>query len=158
MKQEGVDRAIRVPLSEIIRAANTLADPDYASAFQVRVGTQSLTPGRWARITLEEAPRALRWFVLCGWRVILGLRLGHRGSPDHVLGWKIQSTAPDWLALEACSALITAHKVLRVEGRNLTAATFVRFERRWSRAIWAIVAPVHHRTESLLLRIAVARR
>lgn len=103
------------------------------------------------------ADRVLRWFVVLGWKAVLGLRLGPRGSAGHVLGWRIQATAANSITLEARSALMTAHKVVQVNDSRVTVATAIRYDRRSARTVWAVVAPVHHRTEPLLLARAAAR-
>ena len=46
------------------------------------------------REVLEGAPRPVRWFVLFGWRVGLGLRPRAVASPTHVLGWRVVSRTP----------------------------------------------------------------
>lgn len=81
-------RASRVEVGDVLRANDTLADPDYSAGFEVSLGAQERPPEQWARITFEDAPLALRWFVVLGWKTILGLRLGPLRSPDHVLGWE----------------------------------------------------------------------
>lgn len=148
--------AHRVDVADGVRAANTLADPDYASAFQVST-IDDRSPEQWARRIFEDAPRLLRWFIVVGWKVALGLQLGPRASPDHVLGWKITTATPDGITLEVRSRLVTAAKVLQVESGRVTATTFVQYERWPGRIIWAVIAPVHHRTEPLLLTLAARR-
>lgn len=150
-----VGHARRVDVTDDMRAASTVADSDYASAFQVAVSTiDARSPEQWARTAFEDAPRLLRSIIVIGWRVALGLRLGPRASPDHVLGWKIVSSTPDAITLEVGSRLVTAVKVLQVGAGRATAATFVRYERWPGRIVWRVIAPVHHRTEPLLLTLA----
>jgi hypothetical protein len=137
---------------EVTEEIDTLAAPDYASAFEVAiVGADARSAEQWVRATFEGAPRALRRFVVVGWKYGLGFRLGPSSSPAHVLGWKIVTNTPDSIILELRSALMTAHKVLRVESSRILTTTFVRYERRTARALWSLVAPVHHRTEPYLL-------
>lgn len=137
---------------EVTEENGALANPDYASAFAVTTaGGDARSPEQWIRDAFEGAPRAVRAFVLVGWRLFLGLQLGPPRSPAHVLGWKIASTAPDSIALEVRSALVAARKVLRVESSRVVMTTFVRYERRAGRAIWSALAPIHHRTEPYLL-------
>jgi len=153
-----LSRVSRVEIGEVVRTADTLAEPDYGAAFEVTVvGAQARSAEEWAQVTFEDAPPALRWLVVLGWKTILGLRLGPRRSPDHVLGWRIQSKDPDRIVLEVSSALLTAHKVVWVDASRLTVATFIRYDRRWARVVWSAVAPVHHRTEPLLLTYAASR-
>ncbi len=56
--------------------------PDYRDAFEVPTDrTDTRTPEQWARAVFESAPRKSRWFLLLGWRGVLGLRLGPRPYP-----------------------------------------------------------------------------
>jgi len=159
VRQGKLSRASRVEVGEVLRTADTLADPDYATAFEVTVvGAQARSAEEWARVIFEDAPPALRWFVVLGWKTILGLRLGSARSPDHVLGWKIQSKETETVVLEVCSALMTANKVVWVDASRLTVATFIRYDWRWGRAVWSAVAPVHHRTDPLLMTYAASRK
>ncbi len=144
-------------VSEEVRAAGTVVDADYASAFAIGVGSQARSSEEWARIVFEDAPMLVRWLVVLGWKAILRLRLGPRGSPEYVLGWKIHSIGCRCITLMVRSPLITAAKVVQVDDSRLVVATFVRFERRLARAVWSAVAPVHHRIEPLLLSLARSR-
>jgi hypothetical protein len=147
-------RAYRV---EVTEANGALANSDYASAFAVRVaGGDARSPEQWIRDAFEDAPRAVRSFVVIGWRYFLGLQLGPRRSPAHVLGWKIARNAPDSIVIEVRSALVSARKVLRLESSRAVMTTFVHYEQRAGRAIWSALAPVHHRTEPYLLGRAAA--
>lgn len=140
-----------------MRVADNLDAPDYVTAFAVGNSERERSPEQWARLIFENADRVLRWFVVLGWKTVLGLKLGPRGSAEHVLGWRIHTTLANSITLEARSALMTAHKVVQVDDSRVTVATLVRYDRRWARAVWAVVAPVHHRTEPLLLARAAAR-
>jgi hypothetical protein len=109
------------------------------------------SPEQWVRATFEGAPTAIKWLVVVGWRYVLGLRLGSRGSTGHVAGWKIMASTPDTITLEVRSVLVTAQKLLRVEGAEVQMTTFVQYQRGAGRAVWSAIAPVHHRTEPYLL-------
>jgi hypothetical protein len=137
-----------------------LANPDYASAFAVATaGGDARSAEQWIRDAFEDAPRAVRSFVVIGWRYLLGLQLGPPRSPAHVLGWKIVASSPDSIVLEVRSALVSARKVLRVESSRVVTTTFVRYEQRAGRAVWSALAPAHHRTEPYLLgRAAINQR
>ena len=128
---------------------------DYTSSFAVDVPhAHANTPEHWARTTLEGAPRALRWFVLLGWRVVLRLRLAPRGAAGSIMGWRISATTPDTITLEVGSSLVTAHKLLTVEESRVVMTTYVRYERTLGRVLWAVIVPIHHRIEPLLLTLA----
>jgi hypothetical protein len=144
-----VAAAHRIPVTE---DDNDIGPYSYATSFQVTgIGQSGRSPERWARAAFEEAPQAMRWFVLCGWVHVLRFRLGSRQSSAHVLGWRIVSDSTDRMVLEVHSPLATAKKVVRVEPSSVTMTTFVHYERPLGRAIWASVMPVHHRTEPYLL-------
>ncbi|MFF1924035.1 DUF2867 domain-containing protein [Streptomyces sp. NPDC058221] len=122
-----------------------LVGAGYASAFELTsplAGTR--TPEEWARAAFEDAPAPLRVVLVLGWRLALGLRLGPRPSPGHVLGWPVAETGPHGVVLEARSGLITARNVVTVSATGVVWSTFVRYERRIARPVWAVVAPVHH--------------
>ncbi len=124
----------------------------YASSFRVTgTSTSTTSPEQWARAAFEEAPPAMRWFVVFGWVHVLRFRLDPRPSSAHVLGWRIVTGSTDRLVLEVDSPLVTAKKVVRVERSSVTMTTFVRYERPLGRAMWSSVAPIHHRTEPYLL-------
>lgn len=149
----------RVAVAEKTRAANTLANPDYASAFHApfpAAGLDHRSPEQWARAVFEEAPPPVRWFLLFGWRIILGLRLGPLHSPDHILGWQIASTATDSLTLELDSRLISAHNILEIDPTGLRWTTFVHYRSRPARLVWATVLPFHNVAIPFTLKRAVA--
>jgi len=103
-------------------------------------------------------PRAKsRWFLLLGWQGVLGLRLGPRPWPDHVLGWRIAETSPEAVRLELRSALMTAHLILRVASSTAVLATNVYYTRRLAHPLWAGVSLIHRQMIPYLLGRAVGR-
>ena len=63
---------------------------DYTDSFEAPIATANdRTPEQWARAVFEHAPRPVRRLLVSGFRYGLGLRLGPRPSPEHVLGWEI---------------------------------------------------------------------
>jgi hypothetical protein len=150
---------VRAHRCEVTEGANGLGGSDYASAFEATFAeSDERSPEQWARAVFEDAPTAIRYFVMFGWRIALGLRLGPRSSPDYVSGWRIRDTRPGRILLEVDSWLLAAHKEIRVGSGSVRVSTFVRYKRGLGRAIWTLVAPVHHRTEPYLLGYAVSRR
>jgi hypothetical protein len=105
----------------------------------------------------EDAPRLLRSFMVSGWIVGLGLRLGPRGSRSYVLGWSIVSNTPEVIVLGVGSFMITARLVVRVAESTVVHATFVRYERRPAKVIWPVAAVIHRRVIPFLLRNAAGR-
>ena len=151
--------AVRARRCEVTEDGNGFGESGYASAFEVEIEKDdSRSPEHWARAVFEEAPTAIRLFVVFGWRFVLGLRLGSRSSPEFVSGWKIRDARPDVVILEAHSWLLTANKEIRVANGSVRMTTFVRYERGLGRTIWTLVTPVHHRTEPYLLGHAASRR
>jgi hypothetical protein len=79
-------RLAEVP-EELVQASS-LPDPAYVDAFAIDLASAAPSAEGRARSVFEGAPVAMRWFMVVGWRLGLGLRLGPR-TPEHVLGWRI---------------------------------------------------------------------
>jgi hypothetical protein len=138
---------------EVPADTTTLAGADYASGFETaRAATDTRSPEQWARATWEGAPRGVRGFLVTGWKLGLGLRLG--SGSDHVLGWTVVTATPETIVLEARSGLLTAHNMVRVEDTRVLWTTFVRYEKPSARLLWRAAAPVHHLTLPYLLKLA----
>jgi hypothetical protein len=151
-------RARRIAPATDIDDTQDLADHDYVSSFAADIpGADADSPEQWARSTLEGAPRALRWFVIFGWRFLLRLRLEPRRGAPNIAGWAIRTTTPGSIALEVHSGSLTAHKVLQLDPDRVVLTTFVRFDRLPGRVLWTALAPFHHRIEPLLLTLAASR-
>ena len=151
--------ATRAHRCEPTEDPDKLGGSDYAGAFEVTIARgDDRSPEQWSRSVFESAPTAIRWFVVFGWRCVLGLRLGPRMSPDYVSGWRIRDVGPGVIILEADSWLVTANKEIRVASGSVRVSTFVRYSRGLGRAVWMLVAPVHHRTEPYLLGYAASHR
>lgn len=149
----------RIDVSEQTRAVDTLSEPDYGASWEVAPpGGDERSAEQWARATFEEAPNALRAFIVAGWSVGLGLRLGPRPSPDYVLGWRILTNTPDLIIMTVQSALLgTAHLVFEVESSRVRLTSFVRYEMRSARPIWSAVQPIHHQVVPYLLGRAASQ-
>jgi hypothetical protein len=98
---------------------------------------------QWARATWEGAPTIVRWFMILGWRLVLGLQLARGRSPTNVLGWRVIDDSPDAVTLETRSALITGHNVVIVAETTVLWTTLVRYEQPIARPIWRLVEFVH---------------
>lgn len=140
---------------EAIRSLSTFAPADYVDLFTVGTGAARGAPEEWARAGVEEAAGRAGQFV---WRVILGLRLERRPSPDHVAGWKIAERGEDWIRLEAASWHMTAHIVVQVDDDRLSIATFIRYDNPIAALVWPPLSNVHRRAMPGLLRRAVRIR
>ena len=95
--------------------------------------------------------------MLAGWRFVLGLRLGPRPSPDHILGWRIIDRRPDEMVCQLRSSFLNAYNTFRrVDGR-LVWSTFVIYERPIARLIWPPVSLLHRPLVRIALRRAAIR-
>jgi hypothetical protein len=149
------DGARRVEVPVEIQSRPDTPQPDYASAFELSIGAKRfLTPEQWARATFEGAPASLRVFLTVAWRYALGLRLGTRASPDHVLGWLISSSGPESITLEARSRHMVAQNIVAVREANVVLVTLVHFTGRSGRVLWTAATPLHNRVIPYLLRRA----
>jgi hypothetical protein len=149
-KPTGSIRVHRVAAA--LETAATDKEPDYRDAFEVPTDkTDTRTPEQWARALFEHAPLPVRWFLLLGWRWVLGLRLGPRPSPDHVLGWRIAETSPNAIRLKLRSPLMTAQLILRVTSSTTVLTTHVYYTRSLARPLWAAVGLIHRQMIPYLL-------
>jgi hypothetical protein len=132
-------------------------ESDYVDAFEVtRSGTGTPSAEEWARAVFEGAPRPVRWFLLTGWRLVLGLRLDSRMSPGRVLGWRIAANEPDLIRLESQSSLISARLILRLSGSTAVLSTRVHYARPLTRLLWTAIGPIHRQALPYLLRQGVS--
>lgn len=149
-------RTIAVPVE--VEAVDTLVDPNYTYACEMaRRPSDARLAEQWARAVFEDAPAMVRWLLRAGWVVGLGLRLGPSGSDSYVFGWQILSRSPEMIVLGIESYLLCAHLVVRVDDARVVHVTFVRYERRATRIIWAIAKPIHQLVIPWLLRHAQGR-
>src|SRR6266540_3679589 len=109
----------RVP--DAIRRLDTLVDPDYVDLFTAApTDASAKSPEEWARAIFQGAPAPLRLFIPLVHRWILGLRLGPRSSPDHILGWRIGDRGEDYVTLEVASSLMTPHLLLKADVNRIS--------------------------------------
>jgi hypothetical protein len=135
-------------------STTALQEHDFACAYEVVVAPgDNRSSEQWARAVWEGAPAPLRWFMLAGWRLVLGLRLGPRHSPDHILGWRIVDRGPDGTACQLRSGFLHAHNVFCKADGTFVWSTFVTYERPIGRVIWPPASLLHR----LLVRIALRR-
>ncbi|MFE3203493.1 DUF2867 domain-containing protein [Embleya sp. NPDC059237] len=151
-------RRIEVPDVAALGAESSGAElpgAEYASAFELGTATaRARTPEQWARAAFEGSPAVFRGMLLIGWTLVLGLRLGPRPSPTHVLGWSIATSDADSCTVTASSHMITARNTLLVRDDAVVWITRVRHERRIGRVVWGAIAPIHHLTVPWILRRA----
>jgi hypothetical protein len=140
---------------EATRSLSTLTKQDYVDLFVLTThAAADRSPERWARAGVDEAAGLAGQFV---WRVLLGLRLPRRSSPDHVAGWRIVGRGDCWIVLEAASWFLTAQIVVHVGDREVSIATFVQYDRPVAALVWPPLSAGHRRAMPGLLRHAARR-
>jgi hypothetical protein len=134
----------------------TVASPDYADAFQVsRRPTDGRSAEQWARDGFEALPVRTRRSVLLVHRWILGFHLGPWASPDHIFGWRIVTSEPELLHLEARGALMRGHMMWRLDRERLVMSTFLQYETRGTASVvWAVIGNIHRGGAPYLLKLA----
>ena len=161
MKDQSSPRARRVPVAadEPLIGSQRY---DYADAFEIRLREpDARSAEQFVRGALEQAPRRMRWTIRAVHRHLLRLRLGPRSSPDHLFGWRIVTSKPDVIHLEAVSPLLGrgAIVVRRVDPTCAVVATYLFHTRPApARLVWAIVGPLHRRVAPYLMEHAAATR
>lgn len=131
---------------------------DYADCFEMSAAApEEGSMESFARAALESAPLALRFVILVAHRLVLRFRLGPLSSSDHVLGWRIVTSAPDHVVLDAVGPLMRGVMVCRKTGPRVTVLrTFVMYRHPAARHGWSVVGVLHHRVAPYLLRRAAA--
>jgi hypothetical protein len=137
-------RAHRVQVPRSVTAREDLAGADRALTYELPTDAMtSMTPEQWARGTFEGAPPPVRWFLVFGFKFVLGLELQSGRSPDHVLGWQMSEEAPDTVILRASSCLIDGCNIATEQGSSVLWTTLVRYKNGLARLLWRTVEPVH---------------
>jgi len=127
---------------------------DFVCAYEVDIAPgDERSAEQWARDAWEGASAPLRWFMLAGWRLVLGLRLGPRSSPDHILGWSITGRSPNETVCQLRSGFLRAANVFRRADGRLVWSTRVTYDRPLARVIWPPVSLLHRP----LVRVALRR-
>jgi hypothetical protein len=141
---------------ESIRSLGGLANPDYLDLFTATTNKAPEKPAEaWARVVLESAPYYIDLGVFVAQRLLLGLRLGPRRSPDYVIGWKIAARGHGWVRIEAASWMMTASLVFKVDEVGLSMAVFLRYDRRMAALVWPPISLAHRKVGLALMRRAV---
>ena len=141
-------------LSGTIRALDVLPS-DYHDVFTAIARDAARTsPERWARVALEGISPLGRFLA---WRMLLGLRLEPRPSPDHLAGWRIVDRGDDWIRMESDSWFLTANVIFHVDEDHVSFATLIRYDRPIARLVWTPVSAIHRRLAPGVVRSAVRR-
>jgi hypothetical protein len=131
---------------------------DYADAFEIRVREpDARSAEQFARCALERAPWPVRWSIWIAHRHLLRLRLRPGSSSDHLLGWKIVTSQPDVIHLEAESPLLGRGVLVgrRVDATCMVLTTCIFYT--WPAStplVWKIAGPLHRRIAPYLLERA----
>jgi predicted oxidoreductase len=140
-------------ISDEIRSLSTMDRHDYVDVFSITTSAaEDWSPEQWARAGVDFAAGLAGQFI---WRVLLGLRLDRRSSPDNVAGWKVVDRGDGLIVLEAASWFLTAQVVVRVGDGQVTIATFIRYDRAIGALVWSPLSIGHRRAAPGLLRQAV---
>src|SRR4051812_37211313 len=153
MSRDASSRPRRLPVgSEPLVAGE---EYDYADAFAITAGPDdSRSAEQWMRDALQGSPPALRWLIVVVHANVLRFRLGPRNDADHVLGWRVTSSEPDVVRLDATGPLICATLVgRRRDPQTVELRSFVRFVRQpLAQRVWSVVGIVHRRVAPYLLK------
>lgn len=156
MSDEELGRARRVPVAadEPLIGSNRA---DYADAFEIRLlEADGRSAEQLARCALEQAPWQVRWVTGVAHRYLLRLRLGPGSSRDHLFGWKILTSQPDVVHLEARSPLLGRGVLVlrRADPTDAVITTYLFYARPAARVVWTVVGPLHRRIAPYLLELA----
>jgi hypothetical protein len=129
---------------------------DYADAFEIDLSpAERRSPEQLFRAALDNASWLQRWVPVMH-RHILRFRLGPGSSADHILGWRIVSSSPDVIHLEASGPLIRGVIVGRRTSQSTAIfTTFVFYTWVPAPVVWAVAAPLHRRVAPYLLERGV---
>jgi hypothetical protein len=156
-QHESSTRGRPTPVTEHPPFADTR--PDYADAFEIgRSKSDKRSAEKWARDGFAKLRLSSRRSGMFAHRHLLGFRLGPWTSPDHIFGWRIVTSQPNVLHLEARGDLMDGHMIWRVEDERVVMTTFVRYKKRQMAAlVWRIAGPIHRSSVPGLLWLAANR-
>jgi len=157
MTSESTPRATRVPVPAVEPLIGD--EPyDYADSFETTMpASDTRSAEEFARHLLGDAPLALRLSVGLVHKFVLRLQLGPLSSPQHLFGWRIVTSEPDVIQLEARSSVLGRGVIIarRPEPTRAVFTTYLFFARpKLARGVWAFVGPVHRRVAAYLLEHA----
>jgi hypothetical protein len=141
-----------------VPAEDVDADYDYADSFEIELAeTDARTPEQLFRTALERAP-SLPPLVPVVHRYVLRFRLGPLASPQHLFGWRVVTSEPDVIRLEADGPLMRGIIIGRRASRSTAVLTTYVYYRQRARArvIWEFIGPLHRRVAPYLLQFGAA--
>ena len=131
---------------------------DYADAFEVRLDAPDTHPAELGvRTALEQSPAAVRGLIQFVHQHVVRFQLGPQHDADHILGWRIVSTEPTVIHIEATGPLLRAAIVAhRTSPTTADVTTFLFYQRAITGLMWVAVGPLHRRIVPYLLTRAAA--
>ena len=129
---------------------------DYADAFEIEIPqADTRSPEQLFRDASGGGPQVLRWVPFVH-QWVLRFRLGPASSPNHIFGWRIVTSEPDVIRIEADGPLMRGVIVGRRDSTSTAVlTTYIFYVRRaQARVIWALVGPLHRRVAPRLLQRA----
>ena len=157
MRDENAPRARRVSVStsEFLRGDE---QPDYADAFEIHVPeTDERTAEQFARCALEQAQWPVRWTIRIAHRFLLRFKAAGRSSPNRIFGFRILTSRPDVVHLEASSSVMRGVLVARrADPTRAVMETYVFYNSRKARVLWRIAGPIHRRVAPYLMEHAAS--
>jgi hypothetical protein len=145
----------RREVPEAIRSLGALANADYADIVTAPINETPADPEQLIHAALKGLPRGLLFVTPFVQRVVLGLRLKLRPSPDHILGWRIADRGENWIRIEAASWFLTGHVVMHADEGQMSFASFIRYDRRLAGLVWPPVSLIHRQVALALVRGAI---
>jgi hypothetical protein len=145
----------RREVPDAIRSLGALANADYADVVTATITETPADLEQLIEAALKGVPRGLLVLIPFVQRVFLGLRLQLRPSPDHLLGWKIADRGENWIRIEAASWFLTGHVVMHGDERQLSFASFIRYDRRLAAFVWPPVSLIHRQVALALVRSGI---
>lgn len=130
---------------EVAEAPPRARTADYCDSFAVgRASSDPRSAEDWFRAAFEQSPAVFRNGLPVLWRSALGLQMGPRPSPDHVLGWQRVSAEPTLAVYGTRSPIAEANLVMRLEANRAVLSTFVHYTRpAIVKAIFVVAGPIH---------------
>lgn len=142
-----------------IRALCPLERPDYADLFVAHSGSAvDISPEELVRLAFAKAPAWIRTTVPFVQGTILGLEL-HKPpfETGYLIGFRIVERGKTWFRLEANSLRLgTANLVGKIDGDQISIATFVKYTSRLSGAVWEPISWLHRLVGQILMRRSVS--
>ena len=131
---------------------------DYADSFELRLDQPDAHSAEdWVRAGLEESPAWVRAVIAFVHGRIARFERGP-ADREHILGWRMITSAPDVLHLQTRGPLLRAHIVARrLTPTTSRLTTLLFYERRVAGVLWVLIGPLHRAIAPYLLARAARR-